>query len=72
MLYQNGNPSKSHNAAMGNAGSVPNVPGAFGASPLPKPKPSQHTGCLQSQSHVGVTGGGVVSELAKMIESLML
>lgn len=44
--------------------------GALGASPVPKPKPSKHTGFLSNQANVGVTGG--VDRLAKMIVSLLV
>ena len=56
--------------ASGKAGKVPKVPGALGASPVPKPKPSKHTGFLNNQANVGVTGG--VDGLAKMIVSLLV
>ena len=49
---------------------VPKVPGALGASPVPKPKPSKHTGFLNNQDNVGVTGGA--GRLAKMIVSLLV
>ncbi|WP_231990553.1 hypothetical protein [Neisseria zoodegmatis] len=48
--------------AIGKAGSVPKVPGATGARPLPKPKPKKHKGRVFSHEKFGLKS-------AKMIET---
>ncbi len=55
-------PIKYKTNAIGSAGSVPKVPGAAGAKPLPKPKPSKHNGRDFSHEKVGLKS-------LKMIES---
>ena len=60
--HQPSMPNKISTNAIGKAGSVPNVPGATGASPVPKPKPKKHTGRCSSHEKVGLKS-------AKMIES---
>ena len=55
-------PVKINTNAKGNAAKVPKVPGANGASPLPKPNAKKHNGRLSSHAKLGLKS-------AKMIKS---
>lgn len=55
-------PANINTNAKGSAAKVPNVPGANGASPLPKPNAKKHKGRCRSHAQSGLKS-------AKMIES---
>lgn len=54
----------------GNPTTVPNVPGAFGAKPLPKPSAKKCAGCETNNLHVGWVCVDWISWLIKVIKSL--
>ena len=58
-------PNAIHNAANGSAGNVPKVPGALGAKPVPKPKPSKHIGRFSNQENVGLNAGICLTKMIK-------
>lgn len=58
--HQPGIPAKCRANAIGKAGSVPNVPGANGASPQPKPNPKKHRGRVFSHEKSGLKSAKMI------------
>ena len=52
--------------------SVPNVPGAFLARPLPKPRPNRCAGCCSKNHRLGVFEFGEFGDLAEVVKTSFL